>query len=292
MKMKCITMLLLCLALVFSSGPAKGETADDARRLAGWYVSFDEGGQAVLNRGIIGIQNGMISDIQPYREGEADVIYPDEDCVIFPGLIDLHSHMTYNYIQLTEFHENTAAPWDNRFEWQETGEYQTRIEDKEDAITGMWQEPYNIPNVLYGDLIDYFLEFQAAAGGTTLIQVNPDKKGVYDLEDFHQNVRLIRATGDAQDLGTDRPVMGLTKVFTPDPALSPEDPLTYLPRRIHPAGELPMFRTGTLRSLQSRFFWTTSEIIQERGTLSTCRKAGQEIFRTVQMPSAVWNLKR
>jgi hypothetical protein len=63
MKMKCITILLLCLALIFSSGPAKGETANDAKRLAGWYVSFDEGGQAVLNRGIIGIQNGMISDI-------------------------------------------------------------------------------------------------------------------------------------------------------------------------------------------------------------------------------------
>ena len=136
MKMKCIIMLMLCLALVFSSVLAEGETANDAKRLAGWYVSFDESGQAGLNHGIIDIQDGMISDIQPYREGESDVIYLDEDCVIFPGLIDLHSHMTYNYIQLTELHENTAAPWDNRFEWQETGEYQIRIEDKEDAITG------------------------------------------------------------------------------------------------------------------------------------------------------------
>lgn len=185
MKMKYIRLLMLCLALVFSSALAEAETANDAKRLAGWYVSFDESVQADLNRGIIDIQDGMISDIQPYREGESDVIYLDEDCVIFPGLIDLHSHMTYNYIQLTKFHENTAAPWDNRFEWQETREYQTRIEDKEDAITGSWQEPYNTSNVLYGDLIDYFLEFQAAAGGTTLIQVNPDKIGAYDLEDFH-----------------------------------------------------------------------------------------------------------
>lgn len=37
--------------------------ADDAKQLAGWYVSFNEDDKAVLDRGIIGIRDGVISEI-------------------------------------------------------------------------------------------------------------------------------------------------------------------------------------------------------------------------------------
>ena len=201
----------------------------DDKRLAGWYVSFNEEDRPVLNRGIIGIHDGMISEIQPYREDEEDVIYLAEDCVIFPGLIDLHTHMDYNYIQLVDFQENKDAPWDNRFQWRVTKENQSRIEDKKNFVESMRTVPYSAPDVLTGDLIDYFLEFQAAVGGTTLIQIGIDKEGVWDQSDFHRRVRLIRSTGDAFDLGTESPVRSLTQVFLPDAVISSDDPQSYLP---------------------------------------------------------------
>ncbi len=192
-------------------------------------VSFNEENRAVLNRGIIDIRDGMISEIQTYREDEEGVIYLAEDCVIFPGLIDLHTHMDYNSIQLVDFQENKDAPWDNRFQWRVTKENQSGIEDKKNVVESMRPVPYSTPDVLTGDLIDYFLEFQAAVGGTTLIQIGIEKEGVWDQADFHKRVRLIRSTGEAFDLGTERPVKSITQVFLPDAVLSSDDPKSYLP---------------------------------------------------------------
>ena len=134
---------------------------DDDKQLAGWYVSFNEEGKAVLNRGIISIHDGKISEIQDYREGEEGVIYLAEDCVIFPGLIELHAHLTYHIVQLVDFQENIDSPWDNRFEWRASQQNQM-INEKMNFITSIWAEPYNSSDVLNGDLITYFLELQAA----------------------------------------------------------------------------------------------------------------------------------
>lgn len=200
----------------------------DEKHLAGWYVSFNEEGKAVLDRGIIGIRDGMISDIQEYREDVDDVIYLAEDCVIFPGLLDLHAHLTYHNIQLVDFQANVDAPWDNRFQWRASKENRM-IEDQKNVIISKWTEPYSTPDALTGDLITYFLELQAAVGGTTLFQNGSQLDGVWDQEDFIERVGLIRSTGKADHLGTNRPTKSLTQIFLPDAVISADDPQSYLP---------------------------------------------------------------
>lgn len=170
----------------------------------------------------------MISEIQEYRENEKDVIYLAEDCVIFPGLLDLHAHLTYHNIQLVDFQENIDSPWDNRFQWRVSKENQM-IEAQKNVIISKWTEPYSSPDVLTGDLITYFLELQAAVGGTTLFQNGSQLDGVWDQEDFIERVGLIRSTGKAEHLGADRATKSITQIFLPDTAISADDPQSYLP---------------------------------------------------------------
>lgn len=222
-------IIMAILALVSAAAFADDVSQPGAEKhLAGWYVSFNEEGQAVLNRGIISIRDGMISEIQDYREDADDVIYLAEDCVIFPGLIDLHAHLTYHNIQLVDFQANVDAPWDNRFQWRPSKENQM-IEAQKNVIISKWMEPYSAPDVLTGDLITYFLELQAAVGGTTMFQNGSQLDGVWDQEDFIERVGLIRSTGKAEHLGADRPTKSITQIFLPDVVISADDPQSYLP---------------------------------------------------------------
>lgn len=226
---KYLFIIMAILALVYTAAFADDVSRPgDAKQLAGWYVSFNEEGRAVLDRGIISIRDGVISEIQPYREGAEDVIYLAEDCVIFPGLIDLHAHLTYHNIQLVDFQENVDSPWDNRFQWRVSKENQM-IEAQKNVIIGKWTEPYSAPDVLTGDLITYFLELQTAVGGTTLFQNGTQLDGVWDQADFIERVGLIRSTGEADDLGADRATKSLTQIFLPDVVISADDPQSYLP---------------------------------------------------------------
>ena len=222
-------VIMAVLALICTAAFADDVSQPGAEKhLAGWYVSFNEEGHAVLNRGIISIRDGIISEIQPYQENEDGVIYLAEDCVIFPGLIDLHAHLTYHNIQLVDFQANVDAPWDNRFQWRASKENRM-IEDQKNVIISKWTEPYSTPDVLTGDLITYFLELQTAVGGTTLFQNGSQLDGTWDQEDFIERVGLIRSTGKAEHLGADRPIKSLTQIFLPDAVISADDPQSYLP---------------------------------------------------------------
>ena len=201
------------------------EQASGSSRIGGYYVSFDEaaeGTPAMLERGILSITDGRIDKIEEYEENLEDVVYLDDACVMFPGLLDLHAHIDYNSIQLWSSKEN-EVPWDNRFEWRASDGNKTDLSLPHAALAEQWEET--------GDLIEYFNELQAAAGGTTLIQEHINSDDEYDCSDSHEKLRIIRSTGDAADLGAEagKQIKSFVQVFKPEEPLVTEDPSTYLP---------------------------------------------------------------
>ena len=216
------------------SGMAAAESVSGGSfRLAGNYISFEQDGdhvKAVLKQGILTVEDGRITKITPDEGQEADVIRLDDSCVIYPGLLDLHSHVEYNFFQLWQSDEN-RVPWDNRFEWRRAASERADLYEKEVKITDQWEDPLDkTKDALTGDLIEYFTEMQAAAGGTTLIQGYNDTDA-YDTADSHRKVRLIRDTCSAQDLGVDegKEVTCLIQIYKPDAEILSDDPQTYLP---------------------------------------------------------------
>ncbi len=138
------------------------------KHLAGYYVRFEEENgsmRARLKRGILSLRDGVITRIREYAENEPDTVYLDPNCVILPGLLDLHSHFGYNSIQIWTTNE-TDIPWDNRFEWRPSANKNEVIRDKAVYLEKVW------PDALYpedesirkGDLVTYFTELKAVSG--------------------------------------------------------------------------------------------------------------------------------
>ena len=151
------------------------------------------------------IQNGKISRIQ---DGKADlsdipgisVIILDEGTIVFPGLINLHAHTTYNILPIWE----SNAVWKNRFQWRNNPGYKQDIGGLLDYIQKNWK---NDPDPRFVAAIDQSVEqvteayaviseIQAVAGGTTLIQETAD----LDKEPTNERTFIIRNTGEQADL--------------------------------------------------------------------------------------------
>ena len=114
--MTAVMLLLGCLA-GSTAEETSGVTPD---RIAGWYVCFEKAdgvNEMCLRRGILTLEGGIISHIDEYTENAPDTFYLDPSCVILPGLLDLHSHIDYNSMQLWISAE-AGSQWDNRFEWR------------------------------------------------------------------------------------------------------------------------------------------------------------------------------
>lgn len=235
LKGKRIAAILAAVMLFVGclGGSAAETTAGVVRnRIAGWYVCFEKAdgvNEMFLRRGILTLEDGIIARIDEYTENEPDTFYLDPACVILPGLIDLHSHIDYNSMQLW-ISEEAGSQWDNRFEWRASEDYILSLKDKSDYLASHWEDELR-PGVCLGDLILYFTELQAAAGGTILIQGANNTDLDYDAADSHEKIRLIRSTALADDLGREGglPVVSVTQIYLPDAELTKEDPLTYLP---------------------------------------------------------------
>ena len=226
-----LTVVLLLLGCLGVS--AAEETAGvKPGRIAGWYVCFEKAdglNEMYLRRGILTLEDGFITRIDEYTENDPDTFYLDPSCVILPGLLDLHSHIDYNSMQLW-ISDEAGSQWDNRFEWRASADYILSLKDKSDYLADHWEDELR-PGVCLGDLILYFTELQAAAGGTILIQGANNTDLDYDAADSHEKIRLIRSTALADDLGREGglPVVSVTQIYLPDAELTAEDPLTYLP---------------------------------------------------------------
>lgn len=141
------------------------------------------------------IVNGKITRVMDGRQSLTDipgiaVITLDENMTIFPGLINLHTHTTYNILPIWE----SRQVWTNRFQWRNDQGYKEDIGGLLDYIQTNWKDDpgSNLVNTAYAIIS----EIQAVAGGTTLIQetLSLDKEAADDRS------FIIRNTGDQADL--------------------------------------------------------------------------------------------
>ena len=141
------------------------------------------------------IANGKIARVMDGRQPLTDIpgiaiITLDENMTIFPGLINLHTHTTYNILPLWE----NGQVWDNRFQWRNNQGYKQDISNLLDYIQSNWKDDpgSSLVNTAYAIIS----EIQAVAGGTTLIQetLSLDKEAADDRS------FIIRNTGDQNDL--------------------------------------------------------------------------------------------
>jgi len=79
---------------------------------------------AIIEDGTITVSGGTIGAVLPWTAGASDGAV-DVGGVIFPGLIDLHNHITWN--ALPRFTPPSLTR--NRYEWQEMPEYAKALND-------------------------------------------------------------------------------------------------------------------------------------------------------------------
>ena len=231
----CWLLVILMVALTGAPSGFAEENAAAGKRVAGYYVCFEtEEGRirTELRRGILSLCDGFITKIEEYAENEPETVYLDPSCVILPGLLDLHSHIDFNSIQLW-ISKEAGSLWDNRFEWRASANYREEVKNKYAILSSHWDEdlyPGDTP-VCKGDILQYFAELQAIAGGTTVIEGISNAGPEYDAADSHEKVRMIRSTALAADLERDGglPVSSVIQLYVPDVQMTAEEQQTYLP---------------------------------------------------------------
>lgn len=227
----------VCAVLFFAAVPCRaggesGNSGDNTWKIAGNYICFEEEeGRAAagLKKGILTIRDGRITGVGEYVADVDGIVYLDDACVMFPGLLDLHSHVEYSSLQLWTSTENDL-PWDNRFEWIRSGRYQEELRNRQAYLADRWDKPFEDSSILIGDAAEYFAEAQAAAGGTTLLQ-GYNQTEAYDMTDSHEKAGLIRETCRAKDLGLEEghEPKNIIRFFAPDVFPDMTTPDTYLP---------------------------------------------------------------
>jgi len=94
--------------------------------LAGQIVTMD-GSSTVLKHGVIFMEGGSIIAVQESGQalpsGFESVAITDSGGTIFPGLIELHSHLSYNILRLW----NVPKAYGNRGQWAGIPEYRQLI---------------------------------------------------------------------------------------------------------------------------------------------------------------------
>ena len=119
--------------------------------LEGTIVTPDD----IIQDGWILIQDGQISLVSALKPDVPDAIEVHTGGIIFPGLIDLHNHISYNVFP----HWHPSHLFSDRYEWRNDRDY---IEQVSDPYGYLLDHGYFCDMNTYGEL-------RALAGGTTSI---------------------------------------------------------------------------------------------------------------------------
>ena len=148
------------------------------------------------------IENGVIQSVSAKRPKllpGTRFVY--EVGYIYPGLIDLHTHMTYNIMPVWK---GAQSQFSNRFEWRKDEDYRNNFRTIYKAL--------NIPEFKIGLLL--YDEMQALAGGTTLIQ----ESGILDSESKDATQRLVVRGTDFEadlELNNGKKIVSSFEIFEP-----------------------------------------------------------------------------
>ena len=139
--------------------------------LGGKIVTFDDE-RPVLDRGVLYVEDGAIaavaarSDPPPAGFSGPDVV--ETGGVLYPGLIDLHSHILYNLRSL--WAPARSEPYTSHNQWPDDKSYSAEIT----APARVWSKSPAAREVLA------FAEAKAIVGGTTAIQGAPGTSKPYE----------------------------------------------------------------------------------------------------------------
>jgi len=134
--------------------------AGPAFAVRGRVVTMDDG-KHVLDPGVIYVKAGAIEAVQEAAEpppaGFEDVTLVDTKGTIYPGLIDLHDHLSYNALQLWD----VPKKFTNRDQWAQGDTYRK-------LVTGPMKVLAHTPK--YVPAIVRYVELKCLVGGTTTSQ--------------------------------------------------------------------------------------------------------------------------
>jgi len=130
--------------------------------LLGRLVTFDrerpELKDGALYIGADELIHGVNKRSEPAPPGFESARRVDTKGCVYPGLIDLHSHVVYNILPLWS-PPGTSEPFVNRKDWPRHGDYEGTVSD-----------PANALGALAGKAHLKYCEVKAVVGGTTAIQ--------------------------------------------------------------------------------------------------------------------------
>ncbi|NER95146.1 MAG: amidohydrolase family protein [Symploca sp. SIO1B1] len=185
------------------------------------------------------VDNGRIvsvSEHKPKIPSQTIEYNAGQNSYIFPGLINLHTHIDYNLLPM--WLNPHMYGWDNRFEWRANDAYHDAIRKPISYVRNNLQAQLRkkddqSPNV--GTVFQALSEIQAVAGGTTILQENTDlDEGCHKYED--RKHILIRNTGTASDMGLEQKDMVGSHVDFYEPSHRPfgfsnQDTSNWLPKK-------------------------------------------------------------
>jgi cytosine/adenosine deaminase-related metal-dependent hydrolase len=135
--------------------------------LAGRIVAFDPGDPERVFEGRVGFVGGSVVHVKARRSpATPGTTHVDVgDAFIYPGLIDLHSHLGYNALPLWRL-QSREVPWLHRDQWPGAPTY------KEKVSWPAYSYLKGAPEALMA-----YVQVRALAGGTTAIQGWPPANG-------------------------------------------------------------------------------------------------------------------
>ena len=129
--------------------------------LAGQIVTMDAA-RTVLKTGVVYLEKGVIVAVQdkaaPPPADFAGVPVTETGGTIYPGLIDLHNHLSYNILQLWD----VPKQFGNRGQWAGIPEYRNNI-------SGPMQVIGQTPDLLAS--VVRYVEVKCLIGGVTTTQL-------------------------------------------------------------------------------------------------------------------------
>lgn len=144
---------------VYTAGPVDPLTGP-AFALGGRVVTMDDRKQ-VLDDGVVYVRDGSVAAVQPARKaapaGFEEVKVLETKGTIYPGLIDLHDHLSYNALQLWE----VPKRYTNRDQWAQGDTYRRLVTGPMKVLS---RTPKYVPAVVR------YVECKCLAGGTTTTQ--------------------------------------------------------------------------------------------------------------------------
>ncbi|MBA2496911.1 MAG: amidohydrolase family protein [Acidimicrobiia bacterium] len=134
--------------------------------LTGRVVTFDDD-RPVINDGAVYVHNGMIDAVQR-RTTKAPSGFEKAERVatggtIYPGLVDLHNHLAYNFLPL--WRAPKTEPYTSRHQWPGAATYGREVSQPAEAM----KEAAAAATLRYA-------EVRAVVGGVTSIQGSPQLK--------------------------------------------------------------------------------------------------------------------